>query len=470
MIKIRIAAAIVMALLSIIAYVLTSRWNAWFRMSPEEAYSVPRTPDRVVLTYGADALHQRTLSWRCDTLLLPSEVQIADTGGCDTLTLPASGRIVNSRQGRQAFYCLRLQGLKSGKAYNYRVATGGRRSPWLTFSTAVSADSLRFLLFGDIQDEPGGTSRALFAQAQRHWPGAQFWAFVGDAIERPDDSYWNLFFSSLGPVAGRTPLLMSAGNHEYVKGFTDALDARWTSTFVYPRNGDSRHLGRNYFIDFPLLRYIALDTQGLRTPADYWLMCRWLSRVLACNHRNWVVVVMHHPVYSAKPGRDNMMLRTVLRPLLERYKVDLVAEGHDHSYARRSTWTTTPRLGPWPCLWLSNTPPSHRATTPMYVVCNSSAKCYLSNCDPQADRICSGHALYQCITLTDSTLHMQAFLAGTDSLYDDVTLHKDRNGISFSGPAKSLPETIDPPAHMSKAKIAEFRALKARRLAIRTQH
>lgn len=467
MIKIRIAVMLLLALLSLLTYVLSTRWNAWFRMPPEAAYRVPGEPDRIVLTYGADALHQRTISWRCGVRLKPSEVQIADTRGGDTLTLPAAGRLVNSRGGRQAFYHLRLLRLRLGTTYSYRVTTAGRRSPWLNFSTAGSGRSLQFLLFGDIQDEPGGSSNALFAQARRHRPEAQFWAFVGDVVERPDDGYWNLLFSALGTVAGRTPLLMSTGNHEYVKGFRDSLDARWISTFVFPHNGDSRHAGRNYYVDFPLLRYIALDTQGLQTPPDYWLTYRWLSKVLSTNHRYWVVVVMHHPVYSGKPGRDNMFLRWLFRPLFERYKVDLVAEGHDHSYARRSTWTTMPRLGPWPCLWLTDAP-DHKATTPMYVICNSSAKCYLSNCDPQADRICSGHALYQCITMTDSTLHLQAFLSGSDSLYDDVVLHKDRNGISIANLAGHLPEIVDSPAHLGRTKSAEFRALKARRFAVRS--
>ena len=43
---------------------------------------------------------------------------------------------------------------------------------------------------------------------------------------------------------------------------------------------------------------------------------------------------MHYPIYSSKQGRDNVGLRNALQPLFEKYKVDLVLQGHDHTYGR----------------------------------------------------------------------------------------------------------------------------------------
>ena len=43
---------------------------------------------------------------------------------------------------------------------------------------------------------------------------------------------------------------------------------------------------------------------------------------------------MHYPIYSTKKGRDNKELRENLKPLIDKYNVDLVLQGHDHTYAR----------------------------------------------------------------------------------------------------------------------------------------
>src|SRR5690606_22282864 len=42
----------------------------------------------------------------------------------------------------------------------------------------------------------------------------------------------------------------------------------------------------------------------------------------------------HHPVYSTTGTRDNPRVRDQWGPLLEKYGVDLVLQGHDHSYGR----------------------------------------------------------------------------------------------------------------------------------------
>ena len=60
----------------------------------------------------------------------------------------------------------------------------------------------------------------------------------------------------------------------------------------------------------------------------------WLEKVLKNNPRKWSIVSFHHPIYSASARRDNALLRNEWKPLFDRYGVDLVLQGHDHSYAR----------------------------------------------------------------------------------------------------------------------------------------
>ena len=45
-------------------------------------------------------------------------------------------------------------------------------------------------------------------------------------------------------------------------------------------------------------------------------------------------MTFHHPMFSNEPARNNPAQRASWLPILERYGVDLVLQGHDHSYAR----------------------------------------------------------------------------------------------------------------------------------------
>ena len=45
-------------------------------------------------------------------------------------------------------------------------------------------------------------------------------------------------------------------------------------------------------------------------------------------------MTFHHPMFSNEPARNNPAQRAAWLPIFERYGVDLVLQGHDHSYAR----------------------------------------------------------------------------------------------------------------------------------------
>src|SRR5690606_21279686 len=61
----------------------------------------------------------------------------------------------------------------------------------------------------------------------------------------------------------------------------------------------------------------------------------WLDGVLAGNPGEWAIVAIHQPMFSPRQDRDNALLREHILPVLERHRVDLVLQGHDHVYGRR---------------------------------------------------------------------------------------------------------------------------------------
>ena len=53
-------------------------------------------------------------------------------------------------------------------------------------------------------------------------------------------------------------------------------------------------------------------------------------------------MTFHHPIFSSAKGRDNQQLREAWQPLFDRLGVDLVLQGHDHTYARSPRLTFQP--------------------------------------------------------------------------------------------------------------------------------
>ena len=54
---------------------------------------------------------------------------------------------------------------------------------------------------------------------------------------------------------------------------------------------------------------------------------------------DWIVVFLHHPMYSSIPNPYSMDLRSLLQPTFDLYGVDLVINGHKHVYERTNPVT-----------------------------------------------------------------------------------------------------------------------------------
>ena len=61
----------------------------------------------------------------------------------------------------------------------------------------------------------------------------------------------------------------------------------------------------------------------------------WAEKELKASSDDWKIAVYHHPLYSssARHGSDTK-LRDILEPLLIKYNVSVVLNGHDHVYER----------------------------------------------------------------------------------------------------------------------------------------
>ena len=85
----------------------------------------------------------------------------------------------------------------------------------------------------------------------------------------------------------------------------------------------------NYFLDYQGVRFIALNSN-----VKIEEQMEWLENVLKNNPHKWTIAFFHHPLFSAATKRDYPERRKLWKPLFDKYNVDLVLNGHDHTYAR----------------------------------------------------------------------------------------------------------------------------------------
>ena len=229
---------------------------------------------------------------------------------------------------------VRVDGLAVRTPYFFRVESvddRGQRlsSPLLTTRTAVRDDeAYAFVVIGDTQDQPKVASRI----AQHAWAlRPDFCVIAGDLVGTgPNKEHWTqAFFPSMQPLVERMAFFPVLGNHEQ--------DARHYYDYV-----DLPAPEFHYTFGYGNSQWFMLDSNREVGPdsAQY----RWLEQQLQRCTANWKFVVYHHPSYSSDeddygdmwkgPSSHGDLRVRQLVPLYDRYGVDLVWNGHIHSYER----------------------------------------------------------------------------------------------------------------------------------------
>ena len=269
---------------------------------------------------------------------------------------------------------------------------------------ALQRDTLSFLLLGDIHNSL--TNDQMAALSERH-SDIQFWAQTGDWMERPYLCYEQMMYQSLlGTRLDSLPIVAIPGNHEYLKGVVKTLPEKWKSIFPNPQNGPARFLGTTYFVDFPYLRLIAIDTDGLHRMSDYTQVAFWLKKTLREAGDKFTIVMMHHPVYSTAKGRQNPLMWLTFYDAMR--EADVVFSGHDHNYARRTEYYKER-------FWKKEEPT-------VFIATNASKKNYPIKENTRYDYSFSGEPVYEYVQITSNALHIGTYKMHSGELLDEVKI------------------------------------------------
>lgn len=400
---------------------LVSGWAAAQAQVPKP-HPATRVPDRVVLNITASPETSFAVNWRTDTTVAAGALEWAvATDGPEFVKQvnrqPARRELLQVKQDDGVkivahYFSAQVEGLTPGRRYVYRVGNLDAWSEWYQLRLPdMQHRPLSFLYFGDAQNEIKSLWSRVIREAFRTAPQIDFMLHAGDLIHNYDnDAEWGEWFYAGNFLHAMVPSLATPGNHEYHHG---RLSPQWQPQFNLPQNGPAGLKETCYAVNYSDLKVISLDAVQI----DHVLGRRkrqleWLDSVLTNDPRKWTVVTLHYPVFSTAEGRDNEKLRERLKPLLDKHHVDLVLQGHDHSYGRG-------RVGNVP----TGATYSDRTSGTMYVVSVSGPKMYELSASPWMERRAGNTQLFQVIHIDGDVLSYEAFTA-TGTLYDAFELHK----------------------------------------------
>jgi 3',5'-cyclic AMP phosphodiesterase CpdA len=310
-----------------------------------------RDPERIFLNLTDRPSTSIAITWRTAAPSANPCVEYAEaTDGIQFLKLtrkhPSKREEFETDKKKRVFqYSAVVDGLKQSTTYVYRVGADSVWSEWNQFSTgADNAVPFSFVWMGDPQDDIKEHVSRSFRQAYKIAPEAKFWMFSGDMASEPEDDLFGELFYAAGFAFRSTPMMMVPGNHDMGYRIEDGkivLDARgrkqrgktvstlWKASFTLPGNGVQGLEETSYVIDYQGVRFFMLNSSaGLPEQAA------WMEKHLADNPNKWTIAAFHHPLYSTGRERDERSTRDAFLPVLDKYRVDLVLTGHDHTYAR----------------------------------------------------------------------------------------------------------------------------------------
>ena len=321
-------------------------------------YAASGFPDRIVASPAQDAAHGFAVMWRTDADVNRPALELVVAGDSPDMGAPrvlhADTIVLDSENGRSRHHRVDVDGLQPDTLYAYRVQGRDTWGPWIQFRTAASAGTpLTLLYFGDTQNKNLSLVSRVVRQAWRSTPDARLALFAGDLVsgkDGVDDSEWGEWFEAGRWLLQGMAVAPAPGNHEYHEEYENTPQARrvlgdhWRAGFALPRNGPAAAAQTAYWFDCQDVRVAVLDGTSALDLGTGAAQAAWLDKVLADNPHPWSIVLIHQPFYSPRAERDNEKLVQQVLPVIRRHKVDLVLQGHDHTYGRRGDAddTTTP--------------------------------------------------------------------------------------------------------------------------------
>jgi predicted phosphodiesterase len=307
-----------------------------------------KDPDRIILTFHGDPATSRAVTWRTDANIRQGLAQIAEATENSEFEKNAKmyfartepfdlGQYKRNNSLMVNYHSVIFQDLKPETIYAYRVGSGKDFwSEWIQFKTPKKEYApTEFVYFGDAQNNVLSHWSRVMRRAYQTAPNASFVIHAGDLINNAHRDYeWAEWYKAGGFIHSQWTAIPVVGNHEFLpiaSKETRELSIQWRPQFTLPveKSLNPKLHETVYTVDYQDIRIIVLNSNDLLKEQT-----QYVEEQLRTSSAKWNIVTCHHSVFSPARGRDFEFARKNWKPLFDKYNVDLVLNGHDHTYAR----------------------------------------------------------------------------------------------------------------------------------------
>lgn len=247
-----------------------------------------------------------------------------------------------------------VTGLQPNTTYYYTVEKSGAETEVQTYTTG-DFESAQILYVGDPQigaskgqpqngEELVADSGAANTAARNDgfaWdrtldiaveqnPGLDFVISAGDQVNKTGQAKEEEYAGYLAPDAlASLPVATTIGNH-------DSLNPDYMYHFYNPNQtgyGETE-AGGDYYYSYGSGLFIVLNTNNYNVAEHEQAICEAVASDPDATFR---IVTIHQDIYGSgldHSDTDGMILRTQLTPIFDEYDIDVVLQGHDHTYSR----------------------------------------------------------------------------------------------------------------------------------------
>ena len=212
--------------------------------------------------------------------------------------------------------------------------------PVPAFTIPEKRENERYLYFAAIGDQGTGEADqhrvALLMNEKARQDSLHFVLTLGDniyddGVRSAHDPQWQQKFIDVYDLPYLDiPFYATLGNHDHHKN-------RALHQVAFAKINQKWQMPAPYYtfskaIDYAhTIQFFALDTTPwVSKKYDHVDQLLWIEHALRTSTATWKIVFAHHPVFSyGKHGHEKRLVKE-LRPLLEKYGVDLYLNGHDH--------------------------------------------------------------------------------------------------------------------------------------------
>ena len=331
----------------------SAEWTAW----TQDWESVATDYTKVSLTPGADET-ELNFAWysKDDGKAATPVVHFGtDRNNLKTFTGKAADVDASLTDGVAYDYNhVTVTGLKENTTYYYTVEKNGVQSDVETYQTR-SFSTVKMLYVGDPQigaskgqpqggetlaadsgaantaarNDAFGWNRTLEAALAQD-PDVSFIISAGDQVNKTGKPKEEEYAGYLSPEALTSlPVATTIGNH-------DSLNADYSYHFNNPNATDygTTQAGGDYYYSYGDGLFIVLNTNNYNVAEHK----QAIAEAIASDpDAAWRIVTIHQDIYGSgldHSDTDGMILRTQLTPIFDKYDIDVVLQGHDHTYSR----------------------------------------------------------------------------------------------------------------------------------------